>query len=122
MIRTVFLSFIWIALLVSGCSSSSKTMTATLPVTREDWTVSMTHSGGIMGLMRSVEVTSDGNYIVTDERTNQTVTSKLSEQELATLKEIIASAEYVTLEKPGMSGCADCFIYNIEIQGSGKKI
>ena len=120
--RIVLLAWIWIALLLSSCSSSSKTITATLPVAGNDeWTVRMTHSGGIMGLMRSVEVSSDGNFTVTNERENQTVAGKLSVEETATLAEIIANTKYVTLEKPGMSVCADCFIYNVEIQGSGKK-
>ena len=74
-----------------------------------------------MGLSRSIEISSDGNYTVMDDRTNKTITRKLPANELAKLVEIVSNTEYVTTEKPMPSACADCFIYNLEIQMDGKK-
>lgn len=119
--RSIFLSVLIIAFLVSGCSSSPKTITSTLPVTKDEWTVKMTHSGGIMGLRRSVEVLSDGSYTIIDERASQTITGKLFDNELTSLREVIAGSEYVAMEKSSASMCADCFVYDLEIQGGGKK-
>lgn len=123
MMQKIFPFILIIILLITGCSSSSSptTISATMPVTDNIWTVKMTHSGGIMGLMRSVEVSSNGNYIVTDERTKQTITDKLPADELATLNKLVTNAEYATAQKPVPSGCADCFVYDIEMQGGGKK-
>ena len=125
MLRTLFPFGLIIALLVAGCASSSPTnapaATPTLPAIADEWTVKMTHSGGIMGLMRSIEVSSDGSYTVTDERTNKSISVKLSEDEIATLTKIVSSAENIPSEKPS-GGCADCFVYEIEILTSGKNL
>jgi len=122
MLRTIFLSVLATALLVSGYAPSQKTITSTLPVLEDEWTIKMTQSGGIMGVMRSVEVYSDGGYVITDDRSKQTFTGKLSEEEFAKFKEIVASSKYASMDKPGTGRCADCFVYDFEIQGSSKFI
>jgi len=121
MLRTIFLSVLVTALLVSGCAPSPKTVPSALPVLDGEWTVKMTRSGGIMGVMRSMEIYSHGSYVITDDRSKQTLTGELSEDELARLKGIVASSEYAGMDKPGTSGCADCFVYDLEIQGGGSK-
>ena len=144
MLRTVFLYALLIPLLIAGCGQPIITMplktpalespapsltstptfafTPVLPVVVDEWTIKMTHSGGIMGLMRSIIISSDGNYTVHDERANKTVSGELSGNELATLKEIVSILNNAAVQRPGPSGCADCFIYDLEIQGSGKNI
>lgn len=122
MLRTIFLSVLATALLVSGCASSPKNVTSALSVLEGEWTIKMTQSGGIMGVMRSVEVYSDGGYVITDDRSKQTFTGKLSEEEFAKFKEIVASSKYASMDKPGTGRCADCFVYDFEIQGSSKFI
>lgn len=122
MFRIVLLFVLAVTLFMTGCSSPPATISATMPVAENIWAVKMTHSGGIMGLMRSIKVSSNGNYTVTDERASRIITDKLPADELAALHKIITGAEYTTMQKPGPSVCADCFIYDIEIQGSGKKI
>jgi len=121
MLRTIFLSVLATALLVSGYASSPKNVTSALSVLEGEWTVKMTQSGGIMGVQRSVEVYSDGSYVITDDRSKQTLTGELSEDGLAKLKEIVASSKYASMDKPGTGRCADCFVYDFEIQGSGSK-
>jgi hypothetical protein len=129
--RTVFPYILLIGLLIAGCSPSSthetlKTPTAdaqppTLPALDGDWMVKMTHSGGIMGLSRSIEVSSDGKYTVLDERADKTVAGELSADELSKINEQVVSAEYIPAVKPDGMGCADCFIYDLEIQGNEKR-
>lgn len=82
------------------------------------WTIRMIQSGGIMGLMRVIEISSDGNYTVVDERTSKTVTDKLPASSLTELQGLLATAR---LSSPvtGPSVCADCFNYDIEISSEG---
>lgn len=134
MLRIVFLSMLVSAFLVAGCASSPAVTeantpapapvllpTPTLPVA-DEWTIKMTHSGGIMGLMRSLEVSSDGKYTVVDERANKTVSGKLSFNELATLSEMISILDGADVKQPGPGNCADCFIYDLEIHSGEKNI
>lgn len=107
------------ALLVTGCTQSSD-ITYTPPALEDDWSVNMTLSGGIAGLMQTIEVKADGSYTVADERTGKTASGKLTEDELATLEELISTLEFSTSRNP--SACADCFVYDIEIVSGGQKI
>lgn len=122
MLKTISPFVLIIALLTTGCASSSQQTPAATPtlfsITNE-WTIRMTHSGGIMGLMRSVEVSSNGNYTVVDEQTNNRATGQIAEDDLAKLGKVISSANFNTPEMPDGSVCADCFIYDIEIHSSG---
>ncbi len=110
-----------------GCAQSTaaypnpETETPTftsLPILSGDWKIKMTHSGGIMGLLRSVEVSADGEYTVTDERANQTISGELGANEIAKLAEIVSTSEYISPSGPNGMVCADCFVFDLEIQGS----
>ena len=136
--KNVFLFVILITLLTVSCklfsspisstaSSSQPLNTATpefiktnLPALDGEWTISMNHSGGIMGLIRSIEISSDGKFTVMDERTKKTVTGKFSSDELSKLLKQVSSSKYISPSKPEPV-CADCFVYDLEIQGNGKK-
>lgn len=128
MIRLIFLYTFFIALLISGCSAPTpeplkptpESPKSNLPALDGEWKIKMTHSGGIMGLLRSIEISSDGKYTIMDERAAQKISGELSADELSKLKEQIASSEYIQASKPDGMGCADCFIYDLEIQGTGK--
>lgn len=91
-----------------------------LPALEGKWIVKLTHSGGIMGLMRWIEISSDGKFIVTDERADETVKGRLSNQELTELKGIIVESRYQASPAPEGTICADCFLYDLEIQSAGK--
>jgi hypothetical protein len=125
--RTVFLYVLLISLLVAGCTAPTTREPASTPTASNppaldgEWTVYMTHSGGIMGLSRSIEVSSDGKFTVVDERENKTTTGQLTTDELAKINEQVMSFEYIPASKPGGMACADCFIYDLEIQRDGKR-
>lgn len=117
--KFVFFSIVS-ALLFSACGIISGSATkeaqhvkSNLPSLTGAWTVNMTHSGGIMGLLRSIEITSTGSYTVKDERGNQNISGQLSGEELANLIQVINSTTYSQYNKT--YGCADCFIYDIVI-------
>jgi hypothetical protein len=119
MLRSALPLILGIALLVSGCApASTQEPLATRPSRPgSEWNVKMAQSGGIMGLMRSVEVSSDGGYTVTDGRANKTATGKLDESGLSELREIVETSQFISGNPPGV--CADCFIYEIEIRSGG---
>jgi hypothetical protein len=120
---------IFCTLLLSACAAAPTTAplpentntpepaTGNLPALNGSWTITMTHSGGIMGLQRSVNIDSSGAYTVQDSRGEQAFTGQLSDEELANLIQVANSTEYSASGRP--HGCADCFVYNIEINGDG---
>ena len=114
------LIFLAAVFLLAGCSLQKAEATNVAPVLEEDWSVKMTLSGGIAGLMRTIEVKADGSYTVTDARAGNTASGELTEDELARLEEMISTLEFSALNNP--SACADCFVYDIEIVSGGQKM
>ena len=137
--RTVFLYAFLITLLAVGCrlfsapelpntsmpvplnTPKTEPLKSKLPALDSVWTIRMKHSGGIMGLSRSIEISSDGKFTVVDERTNKTITGEYSFDELSKIKEQVSTSEYIAESEPNSMACADCFIYDLEIQGDGRK-
>jgi hypothetical protein len=124
MFKKLFLFTILATFLLSACIGAdnppSKTSEADdLPALSGSWIIRMNHSGGIMGLSRSVEVDSTGIYTVKDERTDQIFTGQLSEEELEDLTNVVKSTTYVLEKRP--HGCADCFIYDLQIVSDAGK-
>jgi hypothetical protein len=99
---------------------TSEVIKTKLPALDGLWSIKMKHSGGIMGLLRTIEISSDGSFTVVDERANKTAEKKLSSVEVSKLEELVSTSEYISPNMPEAI-CADCFIYDLEIQGSGKK-
>ncbi len=112
MSRKIFL--IVTALLLASCASSAPAI---------EWTtIKMSQSGGFIGLSRSIEISADGKYIAVDNRANKTVNGELSADELFALNKLVAGYKSANVMKPENTGCADCFVYDLQIQGSGKNI
>jgi hypothetical protein len=123
MTRKIFLMSLLI-LLVSGCSpaSAASTPTPDQPALAGGWTsITMHQSGGIMGLSRSIKVSPDGSFSVTDERAKVTVNYVLSKAELSDLNQKIAGLN-IPSNPPNGAVCADCFIYNLIIQKDAGEI
>ena len=129
--RTILIYVLLISLLLAGCGQPATpeplktpmtTSASTLPAPGGEWTINMTHSGGIMGLSRSIEVSADGKFTVVDERADKTITGQLSTNELSKLNEQVMSYKYIPANKPNGMGCADCFTYDLEIQANGKRV
>lgn len=118
------------SLLLASCGPSEtptplatpteKTASTGLPVLEGRWSIRLVHSGGIMGLSRNLDISADGKYWATDERTGKTYTGLLSPEEFSKIKELIASAEYEENTQPEKI-CADCFIYELQILSNGER-
>ncbi len=128
MLRPYLISLFVAALFLAGCAQSAATAypnpetgqaaAIAMPSLQGDWKIKLTHSGGIMGLLRTMEISSDGSYTVTDERSSQTVTKTLGPEELQELTRLISSTQYIAPSGPNGMVCADCFVYDLEIKGS----
>ncbi|MBI3161026.1 MAG: hypothetical protein HYZ23_00880 [Chloroflexi bacterium] len=111
-----------ISLLVACGPASPATEEQPLPTPSRQWTtIQLTQSGGIMGLLRTIKISSEGATTVTDDRADKEVTGQLSDDELSQLNELLASASFAPPSGPPV-GCADCFIYTLELSTSGQPI
>ncbi|MBI3165322.1 MAG: hypothetical protein IPG44_01790 [Anaerolineales bacterium] len=119
MFKSKFLILLIVALTMTGCAKETE-ITYTPPPIEDEWSVTMVQSGGIMGLLRSIRVSSDGTYSVVDERAGGRVEGTLSGNELAHLKDLVAGFSFLTPKIPMV--CADCFVYEVEIQSGGQKL
>lgn len=124
--KYTFVFLVTVYFLTACASSQTGTPIAspTVPFTESvsEWNVSMTHSGGIMGLLRHITVNSSGEFTITDERVKQTKTGSLSPDDLGVLENIIIHIQAVNADVPKGIVCADCFVYSVEIQRGGKPV
>jgi len=129
--QTVLLFVLLSSILLSGCSQTTISEPAQAPApvstptsskSSDEWTIGMKHSGGIMGLSRSIEVSSDGKFTVTDNRSSKTVTGKLTADDLSKLNELLMSIDNHSTGKPNGMVCADCFVYDLEIRRDVERI
>lgn len=90
-----------------------------LPSPSGDWKVTLTQTGGFAGVSLTVEVSSNGQLTAEDTRTGKKVKEALPPQTIAQLRQLISNTN-ISSSTPMRSGCADCFIYNLELQSNGK--
>jgi hypothetical protein len=112
---------LWICITLAGAlfmSACTSTTAEPLPTLERTWTLEMTHSGGIAGISRSIEISSDGSYTVSDHQAGTNRAGQLATDELEELGKIVATIQYSTVSKE--TGCADCFVYDIAIAATGK--
>jgi hypothetical protein len=117
--KVEFWILILLLLMIAGCVEAEG-ITYTPPALGDDWSVKMRLSGGFAGMLRIIEVRADGEYSVADGRTGKTAAGRLAEDELAELKNLIAALEFTAPRMP--SSCADCFVYDVQIQSAGRKM
>jgi hypothetical protein len=89
-----------------------------IPVLNGDWHINLNKSGGIMGLSRSLEILSSGEMNLSDLRIRKTSQTRLPADRLSELTGLVANSHYQPVSVP--TGCADCFIYNLEISSGGQ--
>lgn len=106
-------------LLLAACNTTADSKSVNLPQLTDAWSIAMTHSGGIAGVSYFIEVIANGKYTVRDDRSGATFTGQLSPAELEKLTRLVNSTEFSQSLEP--HGCADCFIYDIQITSKGEK-
>lgn len=89
-----------------------------LPSPTQSWTLSLTQSGGLAGVSLQVTISSDGQLTAEDRGSGRSVTRRLSPDELAHLATLYSS-ELQVVRQPLPSGCADCFVYDLEASSGG---
>ncbi|MCC7117106.1 MAG: hypothetical protein IT310_01160 [Anaerolineales bacterium] len=110
-----FTVFIFLSL---ACQSSAGKVSteSSLPQLSGDWTITFRQSGGFVGLSRVIEIQANGAYTATDERSRESFSGQLSSAELEALIQIAEATKFSQSLEP--HGCADCFIYDLQISGS----
>ncbi len=90
-----------------------------LPSPGMSWTLTLTQSGGLAGVSLKATITSDGQLTAEDQKSGRSVTRSLSPDELTSLAALYASDRQV-IRQPAQSGCADCFVYDLEASYGGR--
>jgi hypothetical protein len=117
MYRTLWL-FLLIALLAACGPARLESTQQPLATPSQDWTsVKLTQSGGIMGMLRTIEISRKGSLVATDDRARKSATGQLSMTDLSELLDMVDAFAFAPPSDPDMV-CADCFIYTIEISSS----
>lgn len=122
MIRIIYV--ILAAVVLASCgrvqrpASDSGPESPDLPASGQ-WTLRFTQSGGIMGMMRTMEIHSDGQATITDEKTSKTVTVQIPQTDLRALQQAASATKFTAPDQP--SGCADCFVYQVEVLSGSEK-
>jgi hypothetical protein len=117
------LGFLITLIFLSSCGTagSIKPIPQPLASPSDSWDVKLTQSGGIAGVLRTIEVSSDGQLKAEDQRSQRSVTKILPSQTTAELKGLIFNT-VVSTSRILQSACADCFIYDLEIQSDGNDV
>jgi hypothetical protein len=84
------------------------------PTGEASWTVILGQSGGIVGVDRTVQVTSNGQLVASDGRSGKRVSTQLHSESIAEVNRLYDEA--VSAQRaPHDSTCADCFEYDLEL-------
>lgn len=90
-----------------------------LPSPTQSWTLSLTQSGGLAGVSLTVMVSSNGELTAEDHKSGRSVTRSLSPAELTQLAALY-SPDLQVVRQPAPSGCADCFVFDLEGSFGGR--
>lgn len=116
----LFRGVVVLALFLTACGAREASPgPVPLPSPVQTWSAVLTQTGGFIGVDLTVEVTSDGQLTARDQRTGQEATQQLSPVNMARLARLIST----TAASPGgvqESGCADCYLYELQIQTNGR--
>jgi len=108
------LSFLMTMIFLSSCGLA-KPVPQPLPSPSRRWTIKLNQSGGFAGVQLNVEISSDGQLTAQDQRTNRSVTQTLPSQTMTKLNQFISNLSIPSTGVP-QSACADCYIYDMNIQ------
>jgi hypothetical protein len=109
---------VFLGLSACGLSRPSAPQPLPLPSPGGPWTITLTQSGGFAGVLRTIEVSSDGHLSANDQRSGRSATTELSLAQMAELNRLLAQTA-VSAITPTAAGCADCFIYDLALSARG---
>jgi hypothetical protein len=113
-----WLGAILLCIVLAGCGSMRPaTPRPQPPPPTGAWTVKLTQSGGSIGVLLTVDVSSGGALTAQDQRSGRSVTNTVPRETIAQLDQMISNVE-VPIPTGGPSGCADCFNYTLDLTSS----
>jgi hypothetical protein len=115
--KQIQLSLLFLVIGLSACSSA-KPVPRPLPTLTDEWTIKFTQSGGFAGVLLTLEISSEGRFKAQDQRAGKNVDQSLSPEMIGQLTALIAGLR-VSPDAGTSPGCADCFIYELEIHSGG---
>ena len=118
--RIVFIT-IMLGVMLSACKPSQTPIPTAqaFPSLSGDWTIQMTQSGGIMGMLRTIKIQNNGKFHLEDPRSKQSTERQLTSSQMKKLTGLVNSARLQGPSKPD-AACADCFIYDLQITSGGQ--
>ncbi len=107
-----------LAVALGGCAPW-RSFPPPVPSPAPIWSVVLSQSGGFAGVNLAVRVDGIGIIMAEDKRRGIVVTKPLADTDLRQLERLLAAT---SLSDAGRapSGCADCFLYELEITRLGK--
>lgn len=115
-------SILALAVCLAACSPRSPfSAPQPLPSPGASWSVQLNQSGGFIGVKLNVQVSSDGRLTAEDQRAGRTVTQQLPPEALARLLRLYSSI-IPPPSGPQQSACADCFLYDLQLNSEGQTI
>ena len=120
-----------ISITLSACAGSSVSTPVPEPLgtptsppdttcsTPANWKIRYNRSGGIAGFNETLTLDSGGNLTVQSERPPVDVQKKISKNQVGVIGGLLAQACPFEM-KPNDAGCADCFLYNLNVQMDGQ--
>ncbi len=84
-----------------------------------EWIIQFNRSGGFAGFNESLTLDSGGRLTVQSERPAADIRKTLSKNQVAAVTGLLAEACPFEM-KPNDAGCADCFLYKLDIQMDGQ--
>ena len=83
------------------------------------WAIQFNRSGGFAGVSESLTLDSGGSLMVQSERPAVNVRKTISGDQVNAIGELLVRACPFEM-KPNDAGCADCFLYKLDVQMDGK--
>lgn len=84
-----------------------------------NWTIEYHRTGGIAGFDQSLTLQSDGSLTIKNKQPPMEKQTTIPEDHLKPIADLLVQACPFEVNKTG-GNCADCFIYELEIQMDGK--
>jgi len=116
-------SSVLVLIYLSACGLMPPSRPAPLPIASPPgaWMIKLKQSGGFAGVSLTIQVSSDGQVRVEDQRSGRSKNAELPSETMAELNRLLAQATLASTG-PSPSGCADCFIYDLDLSSSSETV
>ena len=114
-----------IAILTVGCFANAGQAAPAAHAGRQaapgaqDWTITFHLSGGFLGVMRTLHVSSTGDLSAEDAKRPGPVTARATPEELTQCASFVANGKPAGPVRPSV--CRDCLEYAVEIDAKGRR-